>query len=185
MTGFVLFVLGCAVSWKSKAQKSVSLSSSEAEWYALSEAAKEIKFLAQMMMTMEIPIELPIIVKVDNVGAIFMSDNQTATGRSKHIDIRTNFVREFVEDDFIKIIFVKSEDNKSDVFTKNTNIDTYERHHTNYVADREYLTSQSQQLESEGCRDEDSNGRDVHVDDDVTDDDVSEQGDTRRNSKSH
>jgi len=184
VTGFILFVMGCPVSWRSKAQKSVSLSSSEAEWYALSEAAKEVKFLAQLMMTMEIPIELPIIVKVDNVGAIFMSDNQTTTNRTKHIDIRTNFVREYVEDEFIKIIFVKSEDNKSDTFTKNTNIDTYERHHGNYVAEREYLTSQSQQLESEGCRDEDSNGRDGHVDDGHVDIDVTnaESGDTPNNT---
>ena len=159
--------MGCAVSWKSKAQKSVSLSSSEAEWYALSEAAKEIKFLAQTMLTMEIPVELPIIVRVDNVGAIFMGENQSATGRSKHIDIRTNFVREYVEDGFIKIIFVKSEDNNSDGFTKNTNVETYDRHHGSFVADRDYLTQQSQQLQSEGCR-EDSNRRD----DDVTKYDV-------------
>ena len=173
VTGYILFVMGCAVSWKSKAQNSVSLSSSEAEWYALSEAAKEIKFLVQLMLTMEIPVELPVIVRVDNVGAIFMSANQTATGRTKHIDIRTNFVREYVEDGLIKIIFVKSEDNKSDGFTKNTSIETYERHQGSYVADRSYLTSQSQQSESEGCRSEDSNGSDRDPENGSENDDVS------------
>ena len=162
VTGFIIYVMGCAVAWKSKAQKSVSLSSSEAEWYALSEAAKEVKFIAQTLMTMEVPVELPIIVRVDNVGAIFMSDNQTATGRSKHIDIRTNFVREFVEDEFIKIVFVKSEDNNSDGFTKNTNIETYNRHHGNYVVDRSYVEGRSQSQQSEGCREDSSlSDRDV------------------------
>jgi hypothetical protein len=101
--------------------------------------AKEVKFIAQMLLTMDIPVELPISMRVNNVGAIFMSENQSASGRSMHIDIRTNFVREFVEDEFIKIIFVKSEDNNSDGFTKNTNLETSERHHGKYVADWTYV----------------------------------------------
>jgi hypothetical protein len=140
ITGYIIFVMGCAVSWKSKAQKSVSLSSSEAEWYALSEAVKEVKFIAQVLVTMDIPVQLPIVVRVDNVGAIFMSESPSATGRTKHVDIRTKFVMQYVEDDFIKIIFAKSEENVSDGFTKNTNIETYERHHKEYVANKDYLT---------------------------------------------
>ena len=82
-------------------------------------------------------------------------------------------MREYVEDGFIKIIFVKSEDNDSDIFTKNTSVDTYERHQRKVVADRSYLNSQSQHVESEGCRKKDSNGRD-----DVSNDDVDKPGDT-------
>jgi hypothetical protein len=47
VTRYIIYVMECAVScWKSKAQKSVSLSSSEVDWYALSEAANEVKFIA-------------------------------------------------------------------------------------------------------------------------------------------
>jgi hypothetical protein len=45
--GIAVFMNGCLVSWILKAQKAISLSSSEAEWFALSEAAKEVKFIAQ------------------------------------------------------------------------------------------------------------------------------------------
>jgi hypothetical protein len=42
--------------------------------------AKEVKFIAQMLLTMDIPVELPISMRVNNVGAIFMSENQSASG---------------------------------------------------------------------------------------------------------
>ena len=60
------------------------VSSSEAEYYALSEAATEIKFLVQLMKTVGMKLVFPIIVYVDNVGAIFMAENITATRRTRH-----------------------------------------------------------------------------------------------------
>ena len=72
--GFIIFLLGVPILWKSKAQKSVTLSSAESEFVALSEAAKEIKFVVMILESMGIIVELPIIVRVDNVGAIFMSE---------------------------------------------------------------------------------------------------------------
>ena len=55
--------------------KSVTLSSSEAEFVALSEAAKEVKFVYQLMMSISLKVRLPIVIRVDNIGAIFMSRN--------------------------------------------------------------------------------------------------------------
>ena len=75
VTGYILFFMGVPLTWKSKSQKSVTLSSSEAEYVALSEAAKEIKFICQLLQSIGIEIELPVMVRVDNVGAIFMSKN--------------------------------------------------------------------------------------------------------------
>ena len=100
--------------------KSVVLSATESEYMALSEVVKELKFIVQLLQTMNISVEIPITVHVDNVGAIWLS-NYTNTGdRTKHIDIRTAFVKEYQEDGKIIIKFVKSEDNEADIFTKNT-----------------------------------------------------------------
>jgi hypothetical protein len=137
VTGFIIFMLGVPILWKSRGQRSVALSSSEAEYFALSESAKDLKFVAQILITMGIPVRLPIIVRVDNVGAIFMSENVSASSRTKHIDIRYHFVREFVEDKFIKIIFVRTDDNVSDGFTKNVSGDIYDRHCKEFIAERE------------------------------------------------
>ena len=68
---------------------------------------------------MQIKTQLPVSVRVDNTAAIYMSQNVTTTTRTKHIDVRTKFVKEFCEDVIIKIIFVRSEDNDSDILTKN------------------------------------------------------------------
>lgn len=139
VTGFIVYLLGVPISWKSKGQKSVTLSSSEAEFVALSEAAKEIKFIVQVLLSMGIPVKLPVIVRVDNVGAIFMAENVTTSSRTKHVDTRYHFVREFVEDKFIKIIFVRTKENDSDIFTKNVSGDIYDEHSKKFIANEDYL----------------------------------------------
>jgi hypothetical protein len=135
VTGFIVFILGVPILWKSKEQRSVSLSSSEAAYFALSEAAKEIKFVAQIMLTMGISVRLPIVVRVDNAGPIFMLENVSASSRTKHIDIIYNFVREFVEDKFIKITFVCRDENVLDGFTKNVSGDIYDKHCKEFIAE--------------------------------------------------
>jgi hypothetical protein len=137
--GYIIFLLGVAILWKSKAQKSVTLSSAEAEFVALSEAAKEIKFVVMILESLDIRVKLPIVVRVDNVGAIFMSENVSTSSRTRHVDIRYHYVREFVEDGFIKIIFVKSEENLSDGFTKNITGTLYDAHTREFMAEREAL----------------------------------------------
>ena len=115
------------------------LSSSEAEYVALSEAAKEIKFIYQILVTMGIKVKTPITVKVDNVGAMFMAENKNTNQRTRHIDIRYNFIREFIEDGFLKIIFVKTADNISDGMTKNISGDLYEKHSPKLVCEKESM----------------------------------------------
>jgi hypothetical protein len=121
----------------------VSLSSSEAEYYSLSEAAKEIKFIVQTLITMGLKVTLPVVVRVDNIGAIFMAENISATSRSKHADLRFHFVKQYVDEDFISIVFVKSADNKSDILTKNTSRDVHERHACALVGKAEWTRNRN------------------------------------------
>ena len=123
VSGFVIYINGCIVSWKSVGQKSVTLSSTEAECVAISEVTAEILLIKQVLEFLEQNIAYPIIVNVDNIGAIYLAKNATTSKRTKHVDIRYHFVRECIEDGIIKIIFVKSADNDSDVMTKNLNKD--------------------------------------------------------------
>ena len=107
------------VAWKSKSMKSVVLSTTEAEYVAVSEVVKEIKFLYQMLRRMEIKVPLPIKVQVDNVGAIWLANNSSVSERTKHVDLRAHFVRDMIKDQVIEINFVKSAENDSDIMTKN------------------------------------------------------------------
>jgi hypothetical protein len=56
---------------------------------------------------------------VENVGAIFLATNRTASDRTKHVDIRYHFVRDLIESNLIKVFFVPSDKNVADIFTKN------------------------------------------------------------------
>ena len=106
----------------------VSLSSSEAEFYACAEAVKEVPFVAQILLFLGVPLELPVQVRIDNVGAIFMSENVTSSGRTRHVDTRWWFVNQLQDEGLVKVSFARTNDNVSDVGTKNVNKETYEEH---------------------------------------------------------
>jgi hypothetical protein len=72
--------------------------------------------------------KLPIVVRCDNIGAIFMAENSSSGIRTCHIDSSYHFVREHVEDGLIKIIIVKSSINDADMFTKNVGKQAYEKY---------------------------------------------------------
>lgn len=128
VSGYVIFVHGVPICWRSQAQRSVTLSSTEAEWIAMSEAVKDVIFLMHLVEGMGITIRYPITVRVDNVGAIFMSGNITTTGRTRHAQIRGRYVSELVEDGTLKIVFVRSEENIADIMTKNLDSSLFSRH---------------------------------------------------------
>ena len=67
--------------------KSVILSTMEAEYFAVSEVVKEIKFLYQLLRSMGVKVPLPIKIKVDNMGTIWLANNSGVSKRTKHVDI--------------------------------------------------------------------------------------------------
>jgi hypothetical protein len=73
-------------------------------------------------------VKLPIVVRCDNVGAIFMAENSSSGVCTRHVDTRYHFIREHIEDGFIQIVFVKSCDNYADFITKNVSKDIYNKH---------------------------------------------------------
>ena len=125
---FILFVLGVPVSWQSKLQKSVSLSSSEAEYVASSEAVKEVMIVVKLLGRMKILVKYPVMEWVDNVGAIFMVTDITTICHTKHVDIRYKYVNKYAEDGAVKISIVKSTDNDSNIFTKKLSAEPHEKH---------------------------------------------------------
>ena len=137
--------------------KSVVLSTTEAKYMALSEVVKELKFIVQLLQTMSIEIEFPITVHVDNVGAIWLSNNRTTSDGTKHIDIRTSFVKEYQDDGKVIIKFVKPEENEAYIFTKNTTNTIFQNHQKKLVWDKGKVNKEESQeltqneIQQEGC----------------------------------
>jgi hypothetical protein len=135
VTSFVIYLLDVPVCWRSKSQKGVTLSSTKAEYVAISEAVKEVNFIYNLLCDFHIKVNLPIISKTDNIGAIFKAENSSTGVRTRHVDTRYHFIREFIEDDFIKVEFVRSVENDADILTKNISHDLYVKHTKNFLAD--------------------------------------------------
>ena len=124
-TGFI-FTLGGPITWSSKKQPTVALSSMEAEYMAVSHAAREAlwlrTFLAELGHTPGGPTEI----NVDNQAALAFTHNEDKHTRSKHIDIRHHFIRDQVHAGTISTNYIPTDDNIADLFTKS--LPTH-RHH--------------------------------------------------------
>ena len=153
VSGFIMFLCGVPIMWRSKQQKSVSLSSAEAEYVAVSESVKEVVFVVMILKSLGITVKSPVTIKVDNMGAIYMSENSTTNSRTRHVDTRYHYVREKVEDGEIEIVFVKSLENVSDGFTKNVKGDIHEAHVHEMIWDRSEIADVCLALcpQQEGC----------------------------------
>jgi hypothetical protein len=128
VTGYVVYVNGVLISWKSRGQKGVTLSSTEAEYVALSELCTEIVFIKMLIESMGISVELPIHIYIDNVGAMFLANNSTTGQRTKHIDTRYHYVRGLINDKIVTVEFIPTKDNEADIFTKNVGGELFVTH---------------------------------------------------------
>jgi hypothetical protein len=139
--GHILFVIGVPLLWRSKAGKGVTLSSTEAEYVAMSEAAREVKFVVQLLLDLGFLVRLPVTIYCDNVGAIFLSGNATTSVRTRHISTRAHFVREMILDSYLTVKFCKSRDMVADGFSKNITGDLYDYHTPSYLLSSDDLNN--------------------------------------------
>ena len=114
-------------NWTSKKQQTVSLSSSEAEYQALSECVQESVFTQNLVEELT-GVRKPAIIYEDNLGTIFLVKNQQVSSRTKHIDIRRHFMRDLQEKKDLDVRFKRSENNSADIMTKNTKRDIHDKH---------------------------------------------------------
>lgn len=115
---YVIYTQGGPVIWKSKKQPVVAQSSAEAEYIALAECVKDLIWLKMLLWELEVDVELPVVVYIDNAAAKALAENPIDHDRSKHIDIRYHLIRHHVELGWLKIRKVEGARNVADVLTK-------------------------------------------------------------------
>lgn len=119
-SGYAFILAGAAISWSSRKQRSTALSTVEAEYLAMCEAAKEVLWLqhfAQELGALQY-VQEPHLLHVDNQGAIAVATNQITSERNKHIELRHFFLREKVEEGKIQLQYVRTSENTADILTK-------------------------------------------------------------------
>jgi len=114
----VVKLAGAIFSWNMRTQKTVALSSTEAEYMSLSDTSYQLVWVRNLFS--ELGIELaPILLFGDNQGSIFITSNPVQEKCSKHIDLRYHYIRDVVQDGKVELFFVEGTQNPADMFTKN------------------------------------------------------------------
>jgi hypothetical protein len=117
-SGYIFSMSGGPVTWSSKRQATVALSTVEAEYVAMSRCAQQMVWMQTWLDEVEIAHVLPGIIRGDNRGAIALSKTTKDHGKVKHINIRHHYLRELVKSGVILFEQVSSSDNLADLFTK-------------------------------------------------------------------
>lgn len=119
VSGWIILLNVNLISWRIRQKKSVSLRSLESEYVVVSELCMDFMYLRNLLDFLGLFTPLPINIRVDNMGAMYIAENYTGR-HTKHIGIHYHYVRDYIEEGTVKIKFVKLEENKSNIFTKNT-----------------------------------------------------------------
>lgn len=117
-SGIVCLLNGAPVSWSSKKQGVVATSTTEAELYALAEAAKDLVWFHQLLKDFDVNIHFPIALSSDNQSAIKMLTNDKFSQRTKHIDVQFHFLKDLVSVGKLSLNYVPTESNVADLLTK-------------------------------------------------------------------
>jgi hypothetical protein len=118
-TGYVFIINGGAVSWSTHKQSTVAFSTMEAEYMAISDAAREALARKQLFEELRIPsAQKPITILTDSQTALDISDNPAKYRQAKHIDVRYHAVRHYIHDGKIEVDYIPSNYQPADIFTK-------------------------------------------------------------------
>jgi len=131
MAGYLIYVNGSLVMWKSKMQESVTLSSTEAEYVAVSQCVTDMLFAKAVAESMNLTVKTPMTAYTDNTGAIDLLYNWTTAGRTRHISIRHHFMRELAERGIFELKHKMTHHNRADLMTKNLAEGPLRTHSTN------------------------------------------------------
>lgn len=124
-TGYTITLGGSTVCWRTRRQRSVALSTTEAEYMAMGDCSKHVLWFRKLLYVLTGKHDsstkiftLPTTVFNDNNGAVFLSQEAAVNSRSKHIDIRHHFIRDLVKNNIILPAQIDTKDMPADFLTK-------------------------------------------------------------------
>lgn len=130
-SGFVFKVYGNTISWSSKKQPTVSLSSTEAEYIALGGAICEGKWLRGLLHELDIDCNDATIIHEDNQSTMRVAEEPREHQRMKHIDVKYNFIRDSISNNEFKLKYIPTGDQTADIMTKGLGQTSFVKHRKN------------------------------------------------------
>lgn len=117
-TGYTFILSGSSIAWATQKQRTIALSSTEAEYMALTECSKHAQWTISLLKQLSFEVDLPIDIFCDSEGARSIASNNVDHKRTKHIDIKHHYIREKINEGTINVNEVNSKDNLADILTK-------------------------------------------------------------------
>ena len=125
--GTIFTVAGAPIYWRSHLAPIVTASVCESELFAISEIVKTAISIVGVLKFIGFPMVGPVVIRSDNQGAIFASQDDSSVKRLKHFDIRYKFVLQFIRDGTFKTVYCRTEYNLADVLTKPMTLEAHRR----------------------------------------------------------
>ena len=117
-SGYMFLLGGGPISWDSRKQKTVALSTTEAEYMAMAKSVKETIYLQRIVQELRFSSYGDLTIHCDNRSCLALAENPTFHARSKHIDIRHHFIRDVLSKNIFSVKHISSEDQVADFLTK-------------------------------------------------------------------
>ena len=125
-SGYFTLVRRNLVTWKSKKQKVVALSSAKAEFRGIAKGITEVLWIRKLLRELDFPQKGPCNLFCDNKAAISISGNPVQHDRTKHVEIDRHFIKEKLEKGIISLPFVRSKEQLADILTKAVSSETFD-----------------------------------------------------------
>ncbi|KAG7598707.1 Zinc finger CCHC-type superfamily [Arabidopsis suecica] len=126
-TGCVFLMASGAISWASKKQPVVALSTTEAEYIAAAFCACQCVWLRRVLETIGAGEKSATVIQCDNSSTIQLSKHPVLHGKSKHIEVRFHYLRELVNGETVKLEYCATENQVADIFTKPLKLEQFEK----------------------------------------------------------
>jgi len=140
ISGTSTFLCGAPIIQRSTMQKIVALSVTEAELIAATSNARDMMYVKRMLESMNLRVKLPMILEVDNKGAVDLINNYSVGGRTLHMETRQYYLHELKEKNILVMKWKAGVENSLDMFTKNLPKKEFNKHAAVYVGTDKYMT---------------------------------------------
>ena len=119
VSGYTVFLCGAPFKFRSVMQNVVALSVTEAEEIAATECVQDMLFGMHLLESIGLKVQKPMVLEVDNSGSKDIVNSWSTSGRTRHIAVKHNFLRELKEEGILYVRWIPEDKNSSDMFTKN------------------------------------------------------------------
>lgn len=133
ISGMIIMLSGAAIVYKTRYQKAVALSSTEAEFVSAADTGKMILYVRSILQDLGFPQQTPTQLHVDNTGALFMVEAQAPTKRTRHVDIRYFALMDWASTGQLTAVPIRTDHNISDSMTKATGRIKFHQHADIYM----------------------------------------------------